>query len=353
MASSETNPTTVMVTGATGFIASWLVHDLLAQGFHVRATVRNMNKKEKYQHLLEIADKQPGVLEIVEADLLKPDSFTLGMQHCEIVFHTASPFLVSGIKDAQKQLVDPALEGTRNVLQSVNQTASVKRVVLTSSVVSLFTDGAELKEAGKEAFTEEMWNETASLTYQPYAYSKTLAEREAWKMAEAQDRWKLVVINPAFVLGPSLTPRTDSTSISFILNILKGQLRAGAPGLYFGVVDVRDVSQAHIQAGILPGASGRHIAAASTHSMLEINNMIKAKYGQRFPLAKTQLPKFMLYLLGPALGFNWRYVKRNVNVPIAYDNSYTQQDLQMTFRPVSETLIDQTEQMIAMGLVKG
>ena len=148
----QTKP--VLVTGGTGYLASWIVKQLLDEGRDVRTTVRNLAQKDKYAHLTEIAVKSKGKLQLFEADLLKSGSFSEAMKGCELVIHTASPFKISGIKNAQKELVEPALEGTRNVLDSVNKTESVKRVVLTSSVVAVYGDTIDIAKTEKGIFTE-------------------------------------------------------------------------------------------------------------------------------------------------------------------------------------------------------
>ncbi len=108
----------VLVTGATGYLASWIVKQLLDEGYPVHATVRNKQQTKKYEYLLQLASESKGKLAIFEADLLNEGSFKEAMQNCELVIHTASPFKISGIKDAQKELVEPALKGTQNVLNT-------------------------------------------------------------------------------------------------------------------------------------------------------------------------------------------------------------------------------------------
>ena len=125
--------TPILVTGGTGYLASWIIKQLLDEGLNVRATVRNKSNTEKNKHLMKLGDEGKGTLELYEADLLKEGSFDQAMSKCEVVFHTASPFQMFGIKDPQKELIDPALKGTKNILASENKTQSVKRVVLTSS----------------------------------------------------------------------------------------------------------------------------------------------------------------------------------------------------------------------------
>lgn len=332
----------VLVTGGTGYVASWIIRYLLEDGKQVRMTVRDKTNKRKYEHLSIIAEHAPGKLEVFEADLMHQRSFVEAMQGCELVIHTASPFKVGKIKNPEMELVTPALEGTQNVLQAANQTESVKRIVLTSSVASVFGDNREIEKAG--TFDESHWNKSSNLKYNPYPYSKTVAERKAWQMVEAQKRWDLVVINPGFVMGPSLTNRKDSTSIDFMLQLAGGKMKSGAPNLYFGLVDVRDIARAHIQAGYKPDASGRHIMVADTLSIYEMGQLLK-KTNPELPLPKGVLPDFILYLAGPMMGFSWKYLKRNLGYKIRFDNSYSKNDLGIEFTSVEKTLADHVAQL--------
>lgn len=128
---------THLVTGGSGFIAQHLVNELLSQGIRVNATVRSLRNAKKVASLKGLQEKHSGRLQLFEADLLKPGSFKEAMQGCSVVHHVASPFMMAEmIKDGQKECVEPALEGTRNVLASVKETTSVKRVVLTSTSMS-------------------------------------------------------------------------------------------------------------------------------------------------------------------------------------------------------------------------
>ena len=165
----------IFVTGGTGYIGSWVVKNLLEDGYTVNLTVRDKSRKEKYEHLQNIADASIGKLELFEADLLVDGSYREAMQGCEVVFHMASPFMIHGIKDPQKQLVDPALKGTANILNAVNETESVKRVVLTSSVVSIYGDAVDAEKVPGGIFTESVWNTTSTIKNKPYPYSKVIA----------------------------------------------------------------------------------------------------------------------------------------------------------------------------------
>ncbi len=340
----------VLVTGASGYIASWIVRFLLEEGHDVRATVRDTSNSEKIAHLSEIAKAEAGTLRLFEADLLQPGSFAKAMEGCALVLHTASPFQI-GAKNPQQELIEPALQGTRNVLETAKAVPTVQRVVLTSSVAAIYGDAVELEEAPEGIFTEEQWNETSSVKHQAYAYSKTVAERKAWKIAGTQAQWDLVVVNPAFVMGPALSQRTDGTSTRFMQSMAGGSFKAGAPELYFGVVDVREVARAHLLAGLLPEAEGRHIIAAAEHSILEMADLLRGAFGDRYPLPKKRLPSVLLYLFGPFQGFSWRFLRRNLGYPLRFNNRKSRARLGLRYRPVAETLTEHLQQLEKDGLV--
>lgn len=123
-----------LVTGGTGFIGLYVVKILLDRGHSVNTTVRSLKNPKKLKALSDLQKVYPGKLSLFEADLLETGSFKQAMAGCEVVYHIASPFLVpQQIKDGMRDCIEPALQGTRNVLHSVNETNTVKRVVLTSS----------------------------------------------------------------------------------------------------------------------------------------------------------------------------------------------------------------------------
>lgn len=340
-----------MITGAGGFIAGWVVKKLLEQGVEVHGTVRDLSNEYKTGHLKELDAKLPGTLMLFEADLMVSGSFDEAAAGCDTIFHMASPFVPFNVKDPQKELIEPAVKGTGNVLQTANSTTSVERVVLTSSVASVMGDPTDKDLEGPPVFTEEDWNVSSSLQHQPYSYSKVLAEREAWRIASAQEGWKLVVINPSFVLGPTLSQRSDSTSTGMVLQFLNGSFKNGVPDLSFGVVDVRDVAEAHIRAAFSPKAEGRHIVSGPVMSMPEINNIIQGQYPGRFALPSKTLPKALLYLFGPFQGFTWRYIRNNIGRRFTLKTAKSGENLDMRYRPPEETLRDQVDRLIEAGLV--
>ncbi len=339
-----------MVTGGSGYIASWLVLFLLEKGYSVRATVRRVSNQQKIKHLLDMQQKYPGKLHLYEADLLKEGSFSEVMQGCTVVMHTASPFKIK-VRDAQTELIDPALQGTRNVLLEANNCKSVQRVVLTSSVAAINGDNLDLKTKSIDQLDESHWNTSSSLQHQPYSYSKTVAEQAAWQIQKQQNRWDLVVINPSFVMGPSLSNRSDGQSTQFMLDLLKGSLAMGAPDLSFGFVDVRDVARAHVQAMIIKEASGRHILCENTYSILQIASIIKQLHPKQYKLPTKKLPKLMLYLVGPFVNMSWKSVSRNIGYPLAYTNRKSIEYLKLQYKPIETTMKDHVGQLVESGLV--
>lgn len=342
----------VLVTGASGYLGSWIVRLLLEAGHTVHGTVRDPDRKAKLEHLSKLSAAHPGRLVLFRADLMDEGSFDAAMATCELVMHTASPFILAGVKDAQKQLVDPALEGTRNVLDSVNRTQSVKRVVLTSSVVAIYGDAKDAKSVPGGVFTEEHWNTSSSVDHQPYPYSKTVAEQEAWACQKAQDRWDMVTVNPGLVLGPSLTNASGSTSLSTMKQFADGTLMAGAPELYSGVVDVRDAAEAHLRAGCTPEANGRYIVNAGTLSLPQIGKILRKRFGEFYAFPRITVPKFATKLAAPLIGLSPEFVELNVGYQLRFDSSRSRQELGLKYRALDDTIAEHFQQMIDDGVVK-
>ncbi|GAB7335767.1 hypothetical protein MBLNU13_g08056t1 [Cladosporium sp. NU13] len=240
---------TALATGGTGFIAIYVVKLLLERGSSMHTTVRRLDDRAKCQPLLALQAEYPWKLEIFQADLLKDGSFNQAMQGCELVYHVASPLLV------------PA------VLESTNRIKTVKRVVLISSIAATYSDSADILAYKDATLSKAYWNETSTAAYDPYKYSKVAAEREAWKMKNAQSRWDMVVINPGLVIGPSLPPQSASGSLHMLQGMYHGENKSGVPELHYPIADVRDVAEAHIRVGTSRSAKGRYIVASDSSAL--------------------------------------------------------------------------------------
>jgi nucleoside-diphosphate-sugar epimerase len=134
--------------------------------------------------------------------------------------------------------------------------------------------------------------------------------------------------------------------------MLNGKYKAGTPDIHTAVVDVRDVARAHFLAATVSEASGRHVLVERSMSFVDSARMLREKYKERYPIPKKALPPIMVYLLGPIMaGFTWKYIKRNLGIPMRWDNSYSIKDLNIEYTPVEETLVDHAEQLIRDGLI--
>lgn len=337
----------VLVTGATGYVAGWLVKRLLEDGRTVHAAVRDPNNEEKVQHLKTLEQQSSGTLKFFKADLLQDGSYAESMEGCQLVYHTASPFTMK-VSDPEQELVQPAVAGTRNVLNQAKQTESVCRVIVTSSIVAMCGDNADLAESNSDQLNEDAWNTTSSLDHNPYSYSKVQAEKEARKIAETQDRWDLITINPGLVVGPGLNPNATSESFNLIANFGNGKMRFGVPDYGVALVDVRDVAEAHYQAGVRPEASGRYLVTAHNTNFPEIGRVLKQHFGRKYPFPPLTSPKPIVWLVGPLLdsSLTRRNISRNVGYPMKADNSKSRHELGIEYRPMEESLVEFFQQLI-------
>lgn len=333
---------TVLVTGGSGFVAAHLVQQLLAQGLVVHTTVRQLANAKKLAGLHGMQARFPGKLHIFEADLLVDGSFDAAMAGCDVVHHVASPFLLpEKIKDGQREMLEPALQGTRNVLASVNKTPSVKRVVFTSTVGAIFGDYADVLLMKDRILSADYFNTSSTLENNPYHYSKVEAEKEAWRICQAQDRWSLVTINPGMILGPSLSPGSESGSLFLIDEMLKGYFFYGMPNLSLTTVDVWDVALAHACAAELEYAQGRYILAhEQMASFADISKILRSVHPKPYMLPTHQIPDFLVRLIGPLFGLTQDYMRKHLGIRFAVDNKRSREELGITYRPLEHTLRD-------------
>ena len=339
---------TVFVSGATGFIAAHTIQQLLAAGHSVRASVRNLKKQDDHAFLRNM----PGAadrLELVEADLLTPSAFDALIPGCDIVLHMASPYVLD-VKDPQRDLVDPAVKGTRAMLEACAKATSVRRVVLTSSIAAI-TDEPD----SNHVLTEADWNTRSSLTRNPYYFSKALAERQAWSFVnDTRPTWDLVVINPFLVMGPSLT-KALNTSNKVVADMLTGVYPA-IINLTWGVVDVRDVADAHIRAMDADAASGRYLCVAGTMSMRHMVELLRSHgyADHRLPTRGLDFPAGnVIARLGAWLQSSGarQYLRTHIGRVPRFDNSKIRRDLAIEFRPIEATVLDAAADVVRWGHV--
>ncbi|KAM2994147.1 hypothetical protein FF2_046151 [Malus domestica] len=262
---------TICVTGAGGFIASWMVKLLLERGYTVKGTLRNPDDP-KNAHLRELEGATER-LSLFKADLLDYESLKEAINGCDGVFHTASP-----VTDDPEQMVEPAVNGTKNVIQAAAE-AKVKRVVFTSSIGAVYMDPTR----GPEVVVDEScWSdlEFCKNTKNWYCYGKAVAEQAAWE--EAREKGvDLAVVNPVLVLGPLLQP-TVNASIIHILKYLTGSTKTYANSVQ-AYVHVRDVALAHILVYETPSAGGRYLCAESVLHRGDVVEIL-AKFFPEYPI---------------------------------------------------------------------
>jgi nucleoside-diphosphate-sugar epimerase len=239
----------VLVTGGSGYLGTQLIAALLRDGREVRATVRSLDGEAGVREAVRRGGADDTGLELVAADLVSDDGWSAALEGVEEVHHVASPIPSAQPKDPD-ELILPAREGTVRVLKAAVE-AGARRVVLTSSFAAVGYSPKAVRD-----YTEADWTDPDTPGLPPYPRSKAIAERAAWDFIETEGGdTELVVMNPTFIAGPSLVPTLRSTLTHFKA-IIDGAMPA-LPRQRFGVVDVRDVADAHMTAMATPGAAGK------------------------------------------------------------------------------------------------
>lgn len=327
----------VLVTGATGYIGAEITRQLLAGGYRVRGTTRNVENAIEAGHLTGLAGAAER-LELVEADILDRESLDKAVAGCESALHVASPFMMDA-RNPQRDLVDPAVQGTLNVMQACEQVGAVRRLVLTSSIAAV-ADGAD-----GTRLNERSWNTTSSLVRNPYYFAKAQAERAAWVFVDEHDpAFDLIAILPAFVLGPSLVPGRSQSSQNLV-SLTNGDW-PGITAFPWWIVDVRDVAHAHILAMEDPSASGRYIVGAGTMTMREAVDCLRnAGWADKYKLPSFPLDsRFGTFLVRLAVRRQppgtRSWLLAHVGGRFNPDTSKARDELGVEFRDPKDTLRD-------------
>ncbi len=334
---------TVLVSGGSGYIAGYLIRQLVGEGWTVRTTIRNLGRERDVRSRLAVDDSK---LSFFAADLESDAGWTEAMAGCSHVAHVASPFPSHAVKDPQ-ELIRPAREGALRALRAA-KTAGVRRFVMTSSVAAVAYGHASLARK----FTEADWSNPDSPDTSAYAQSKTLAERAArdWAAAEAGDI-EFVTINPSAVLGP-VWGNDYSTSIEAVKKPLEGAL-PGYPDFGFGIVDVRDVADIHVRALNAPGlVNERFIASGPFLKMRDIGMILREHLGSEARKVPTRnLPDFLVRLTAifdPVV----RQVTSELGKVRDVDASHARDVLGWIPRPASESIVDTARSLIDLGIVR-
>lgn len=340
----------VLVTGASGYVAAHIVKTLQDEGFRVRATVRNLEDETKVSPLKNLCPDASHTLEIVEADLLKEESWAAAVKDCVYVIHTASPF-PSTPPPNPDDVLKPAVDGTNNVLKACSEAGSVKRVVITSSVAAIH--GEMVMEEGK-VYSEGDWTNTESASLDLYSKSKTLAERAAWdfvKELPEEKKFELAVINPGLVFGPVINGAI-STSVEIIKRLLERSMPM-VPKANFAVCDVRDVALAHLKAMTLPNAADhRHIICTQNVWFKDIALALSKEfkpYGYNIP---SMVAPYFAVWLNSFVDKLSRTILPRIGREFRFDNKRMREELGITPKELNQTLIDTAYSLIENGFVK-
>ncbi len=333
----------VFVSGGSGYIAGFIIRQLVAEGWTVHTSIRNLAKESAVRATLGVDDSK---VRFFAADLMSDDGWAEAMTGCTHVCHVASP-LPSNAPTSADDLIIPAREGALRALRFA-KAAGIKRVVMTSSVAAI----AYGHGRGKQHFTEADWTNINSPDSYAYVQSKTVAERAArdWVAAEGGDM-EFVTVNPSLVLGP-LTSDDFSTSLEAIKKLLEGSL-PGLPNFGFSVVDVREVADLHVKCLTADGmANERFIAAGPFLMMADVARVLREGLGQQArKVPKRRLPDFLVRL--SAL---FDPVVRQIVGELGNVRDTSAAHAKAVFgwetRAVEETILDTARDMIRLGIVK-
>jgi nucleoside-diphosphate-sugar epimerase len=244
-------PDQVLLTGVSGFLGGHVALTLLAAGYNVRGSLRDLGKADHVRATLAKAGADVTRLEFVKLDLLKDEGWEEAARGCRYLAHTASPFVLKMPAD-KMELIRPAVEGTERALRAALK-SGVERIVLTSSMAAIAYGHERTRTT---PFTPADWTNLDGPGGTAYTESKTRAERRAWEiMKEAGRERDLSTINPSAILGP-LLDEDPGTSATLVIRLMNGGAPA-LPRLAYPIVDVRDVAAAHVAAIESRAAGGR------------------------------------------------------------------------------------------------
>lgn len=317
----------ILLTGVSGFIAKRLAHDLLEKGYHVRGSLRSMERADEVRKAVN--DPGDGRLTFVDLDLTSDAGWDTAVTGCAAILHTASPFPMTSPKN-EDHLIRPAVDGTLRALNAAQQ-AGVTRVVITSSIVAV----AFARHPKGYGLTAADWTDISHPTASAYIKSKTLAEQAAWDFAKSHPEMQITTVNPGLVCGTPMDSHYG-TSLELIERVLAGK-DPMLPDVPVPIVDVEDVSALHIAALEQPATTGQRILAVdSVLRMPALGQLLAQAYPKR-KIATKPAPRFLLKALSlfePAL----KSILPQVGMPMQIDNTATTEGLGHEFVPAAQAV---------------
>tara|TARA_Y100001970_G_C14246787_1_gene868909 strand:- start:3921 stop:4931 length:1011 start_codon:yes stop_codon:yes gene_type:complete len=326
----------VLVTGASGFIASHCITDLLKAGYKVKGSLRDISKSDEIRFYIDKSDNDR--LEFCHLDLLRDEGWVEAASDCEYIIHVASPFIIEEPKDENK-LIKPALEGTLRALNAASNSKIIKKVVLTSSMASIaYGHNRDICNAND-------WTDI-SKDVGAYIKSKTISEKAAWDYLynESNNSFDFTTIHPGMVFGPLLNKKRIGSSAGLILNMIRGKYPA-LPDVFFTVVDVRDVSRLHVDALKNIQSNNKRIIATSEKgiSFLKISQILRDLGFEKSP--KNLIPNKVINSLAP---FNKEMRSTAAMIKRGYygtDLDETKKIFKWNSVPLEKTLKDMAESL--------
>ena len=331
--------TTILVTGASGFIGCHCVLDLLNHGYQVRGSVRDLGRTGALEKTLSANGADTRQLDWVAASLTEPDGWPAAVDGCDAIFHVASPVPTIQPKNPA-ELITLARQGTLNVLEAA-ASYGLNRVVLTSSVTAILGGVST-----DRVYTGEDWSDPNDPAMIPYAISKTMAEMSAWKFCESNSI-SLTAIHPAMVLGPSL--ETDyGSSLEALVKLLRREVPL-LPRFGFEIVDVRDVAGLHRLALENPDAIGQRLIAANGFLWFrEIAALLIDAYPDR-RIPDREMPNWLTRLASLFVG-ELGTILKDLDVAAQLDNSPSI-NLGWQPRTPQEAILSGAKSLIDLGIV--